>query len=274
MNEILPDTLIENLRAGLCVPWCGAGVSLASGMPSWSQLVESIIDTCTSNGLDAAGTAELKSLAQRGNLDDVVDFARGFLGEGEYRQFLSRLFGGSSHPNEIHTSLMDLPVPAVFTTNYDRLLEQALIAKSGVLPNVYTSHDGTMLWRQFATRQFFVLKVHGDIVRPDTVVLSSRDYSKHIFGNLAFMSFLQRIFVSTSILFIGTALADQYLRRLLEETTFMTQGVAMPHFAIMVRTGPIEKRLLRDRFNIRIIDPGSYADIAPLLKNLAEKVGV
>ncbi len=185
-----PDALVENINAGLCVPWCGAGVSFASGLPSWSALAHGFIETCVENGVGEAEAEELRDLAQRGLFDDIIEFVRGFLGEGEYRQVLSKLLGGPAQPSDIHRHIVSLPVPAVFTTNYDRLLEQALIEETGKMPTVYTSQEATNLWLQFATKRHFLLKVHGDITRLDTVILTSRDYSEHIFANLSFMSFL------------------------------------------------------------------------------------
>jgi hypothetical protein len=268
----IPDTLFQNIKAGLCVPWCGAGVSVGSGLPTWNQLVNSLIDTCKNNGLDENAESELLALSNNGDFDDVVDYARNFLGEGEYRQFLWQIFGNINNTNEIQEEIVKLPVPAIFTTNYDRLLEKALADHSNKLPVVYTSFDSTTLWRQFATKEFFLLKVHGDITRPDTVIFSSKDYANHIFSNLAFMSFLQRIFVSNSILFIGSSLNDQYIKRIFEETAFVTQGVAMQHFMFSFKMGPIRRRILRDRFNIRVIDLESYHEVVPFLGELNAKL--
>lgn len=131
--------------------------------------------------------------------------------------------------------------------------ESALVKRTASLPTVLTSQDTSSLWRKSARNEFFILKIHGDINRPDTVILSSRDYTQHVFGNLAFMQFLQRIFMSKSILFVGTSLGDVYIRRFLEETTFLTEGVGMLHFAILPNTGSIRSRLLRDKFNIHVI---------------------
>jgi hypothetical protein len=264
-----PEGLVESVRAGLCVPWCGAGVSLASGLPSWRSLCNGFIEACGQNGAQSSELAELQSLAENGGFDDIIEFARGYLGEGQYRSVLSRIVGGPAKPGDVHKRIVKLPFPAIFTTNYDRLLEQALVEQTGAMPTVYTSQESSSLWLKFATKQPFVLKVHGDITRLETVVLTSRDYAEHIFGNLAFMAFLQRVFVSSSVLFIGSSIADGYLRRLLEEITFTTSGVAMPHYAIM-KAGPIQKRALRDRLNIRVIELESYSDIPSMLDQLLD----
>jgi hypothetical protein len=259
-NSTIPPTLAEHLTSGLCVPWCGAGVSIPSGLPSWNSLVEALIDAAANYGLASAQEVELRDLMATGAYEDVVEFCRDHLGEGEYRTYLERMFSAARTPTPLHDRVAGWRVPAILTSNYDRLIETALTRRTGHLANVLTGDDVQTLWRHFSRGEFFLLKVHGDIVRPATVVLTMRDYTRHVFGNLPFMTFLQRLVLSRSLLFIGSSLNDLYIRRLLEETTFLTGGIGMPHFALLPNPGPIRARLLRDRFNIIALgyDPAAY----------------
>jgi hypothetical protein len=208
--------------------------------------------------------SELQALFQRGAYEDIVDFCRDSLGEGEYRDFLTRTLD-IGQPSKLHRAIVHLSVPAILTSNYDRLIESAHATLKGYLARVLTCQDTTSLWKHLAKRELFILKVHGDITRPDTVVFTSRDYTKHVFGNLAFMTFLQRLILGHSILFIGSSLSDVYMRRILEETTYITGGVGMPHFALLPNPGSIQSRILRDRYNIRVIsyNPGPEGDHEP-----------
>lgn len=125
-----------------------------------------------------------------------------------------------------------------------------------------------------------VLHLEGawDIVRPETVVLSSRDYTEHIFGNLPFMQFVQRALLSRTFLFVGSSLNDTYVRRVLEETRYLTGGVGMPHYALMQNPGPIKSKQLRDRFNITPIayDPSEWpspqAAVVEIVKQITASV--
>jgi SIR2-like protein len=140
------------------------------------------------------------------------------------------------------------------------------------MPTVLTNHDTTVLWRRLSRQEQFILKVHGDITRPDTVVLSARDYTEHIFGNLPFMQFPQRVIMSSSILFIGSSLFDIYLRRILEESRFLSGGIGMQHFALIGHTGPIRARLLRERYNVSVIPLSDYAEIGNAIEQLQREV--
>ena len=252
-NLKFSETLLENLRQSLCIPWCGAGLSKACDLPLWGELVQKLMHySFASNFISTEEYDELRHLQARGKYDDIVDFCRLSLGEIEYSIFLERLFGGDIKPSRIHECLAQFPVPAMFTTNYDRVLENILIKNKGVFP-VLTAQDASGLWRQASKKEFFLLKIHGDISKPGTVILSSSDYTKHVFGNQAFMTFLTNTLLTKSMLFIGTSLNDVYVKRMLEETMFITGGLSVPHFAILANVGTIEKRMLRERFNIHVI---------------------
>lgn len=277
----LPRQLVENFEGGLCIPWCGAGVSLGSGLPAWSGLVRAMIDQSLAEPLaelPREQADELHFMYENGAFEDVVDFCRESMGEGEYRDFLARTLGRGD-PSALHKKIASLPVPAILTSNQDRLLEAALVQVRGELPRVLTSQDTITLWKHLAKRDFFLLKIHGDIVRPDTVVFTARDYITHVFGNLPFMTFLQRMILGHSILFMGTSLKDVYVRRILEETTYITEGVGLPHYALLPNPGSIQAQLLRDKYNIRVIayDPGPSGDhegqIMSLLDELCQSSG-
>lgn len=117
-----------------------------------------------------------------------------------------------------------------------------------------TNRDVPTLWRRLAGNEFFILKVHGDIERHETIVLSSKDYTDHVFDNLPFIQFLQRLLMAKSVLFIGTSFTEPYVLRLLEETRFLTAGIGLQHFALLPNTGRIRSRLLRDRYNVGVIN--------------------
>ncbi len=269
----IPESLVENLCSGLSVAWCGAGTSITSGLPTWQELLHRLIETCRNAGLNNEEINELHTMRERGDVDDVADYCRMFLGEGEYRQFLERLFNNTGKPSDIIYKLIELPFSIILTANYDKVIEQAIANKKSTFPDVFTNQDVNSIWRRMAKKEFFILKVHGDINRPETVVLSAQDYIKHVFGNASFMQYIQRLFMSHTVLFIGSSLRDLYIRRILEEISYLTDGFGMPHFALLYQPGKVESRMLRERFNVTVIpiqDWGELPHFLDELKNLVE----
>jgi hypothetical protein len=112
--------LLDALRQGRCVLFIGAGLSVAAGLPSWAKLVDSLAKKL--------GVA----LPGRGDLDSYLDLAQWFA-EQHGMDALARLIVAEIgevpvRPTLAHYLLMSLPVRLVVTTNYDDLLERALIA--------------------------------------------------------------------------------------------------------------------------------------------------
>lgn len=247
----LPDKLVECMASGLSIPWCGSGISVESQLPTWADLVLSMIEVAKTQLTEEQGN-ELDRLYDRHAYEDIVDYCRGAIGEQKHRAFLTAALDRGV-PNAIHCAVVRLPVPAILTTNYDRLLEAAVAQTRGMLPRVYTANDASALWERLARREFFILKVHGNITQFDTLIFTSRDYTEQLFGNHPFMAFLKRLVLSHSFLFIGASLLDFYTRRILEETSYMTRGAGLPHFAILPNVGSVQSKILLDRYNIQAI---------------------
>ena len=77
--------------------------------------------------------------------------------------------------------LADLNFPLVITTNFDQLLEEAL-TQSGKHPNVSIYNKDWVPTAQYAgtgdptSGEPFVLKIHGDIGSPESIVITDQDY--------------------------------------------------------------------------------------------------
>jgi hypothetical protein len=276
MTNTVPNSLIEYIKSDLSVVWCGAGLSVISGFPTWDELILHLVEDCADNGLLKDDLDELNALQDSGYRNDVADFCRDFLGEAQYRVLLHKLFSGMpvSSSSDIHEKLLDIKFSAILTTNYDKLIELAYTKRHSVMPPVYTNRDTQSLWQRLARNDFFILKIHGDIERPETIVLSSNDYTEHVFGNLSFIQFFHRLLTAKSVFFIGTSFNEPYILRLLEETRFLTAGVGLQHFALLPYAGRIRSRLLRDRYNVSIItyDPVKCGGHTAVIKNVFDEI--
>jgi len=280
-EPVIPESLIEHLRASRCVAWCGAGVSMMSGMPSWRELIEHMIVACAQKGLGKTEVDELSDMLHEKLYDDVADYCRDFLKELGYEQCLNNVFHKTQKPSALHQQLMRLPFSAIVTTNYDKIIENVYtqIKEESTVVLTNRKEEVSRLWPRLVRNEHFILKAHGHIDQPDTIVLSGRDYTKLVFGNFAFMQFLQMLFMSKSILFVGTSLSDVYIRRTLEETLYLSGGFGMPHFAICPRLGPIRSNLWLKRFNISVIhydsdsdDPASYQAVVNVLDKIYNRL--
>lgn len=82
-------------------------------------------------------------------------------------------------PSPIIRALAELKFPLVITTNYDQFFEKALIrADKSPLVSFYQKSSFTMTEDPgiFSAERPFLFKIHGDIKRPESVVVTDEDY--------------------------------------------------------------------------------------------------
>jgi hypothetical protein len=132
--------------------------------------------------------------------------------------------------------LAELPFPLVITTNYDRLLENAL-GKAGKLPRVagYTpSLEATTDHRNPTAKSPIVFKIHGDIARPETVVITDEDYIQFVLRMSSKEPFdpvplsLKFYLTDWTTLFVGYSLLDYNLRLLFKTLRWKIDPANMP----------------------------------------------
>ena len=103
--------MIDALVAGQCVLFAGAGLSVQAGLPSWNALVDEL-------------AGEL-NLPRRD--DDHLQVAQSYRdrpgGSERLARLIERRFAGNRLSTLSHYLLLLLPIRAIFTTNYDPLLE-------------------------------------------------------------------------------------------------------------------------------------------------------
>lgn len=98
---------------------------------------------------------------------------------------------------------------SIITTNYDELLEY-------LLPN-YTSLVGQEALRSSTTTNAFkILKIHGCVSNPSSIVLNSNDYEDFSKKQLYITAKLLTYFIEYPIIFIGYNLDDPNIRDILK----------------------------------------------------------
>jgi hypothetical protein len=252
--------MIEKLRQVLkqedTVLFIGSGVSLWSGLPSWTGLIQELIDFIKKNGLDANLTEqELK----RGDLLQAASYGFDKLTKPQFAQFIrkaSRL--GIAQPHEIHNKIVALGPNCYITTNYDKLLEMSFQRwKSDIYFRTVINTQLTETAEIVGARSnSFLFKLHGDAENSDSIILTREQYRVLNPGgelNHA-LETARTLMLSRPIVYIGFGLRDPdflYLKDLLINTY---KGGARDHYAIMADIGEQEKDFWRRKFGIHLIE--------------------
>jgi hypothetical protein len=139
-------------------------------------------------------------------------------------------------PSPMLRALAELDFPLVITTNYDQLFENALRAV-GKQPRVavYTPNlEPTIDYRDPTAESPVVFKIHGDIQRRETIVITDEDYiqfvlrmsSKEPYDPVPFT--FKYYLTGWSTLFVGYSLLDYNLRLLFKTLRWKIDDASIP----------------------------------------------
>jgi hypothetical protein len=139
-------------------------------------------------------------------------------------------------PSPMLHALADLGFPLIITTNYDQLLENAL-AVAGRQPRVavYTPKlEATTDYRDPSPESPIVFKIHGDITRPETIVVTDEDYIQFVLrmsnkDPYDPLPLTLKFFLTTwTTLFVGYSLLDYNLRLLFKTLRWKIDSANIP----------------------------------------------
>jgi energy-coupling factor transporter ATP-binding protein EcfA2 len=251
----VPEQLAIACVSGDCVLYAGSGLSAQAGLPTWSTLLsemvgwglrEKIIDRQLGITLTAAlqdGETEAVSEALLDNVGDRLASLVSFLQH--------RLFDGVSLAS-IHRDLRRIPFAVALTTNFDDLLETSFSQKS---PTVYTPQDTEALLTALSSRAFFILKLYGNLRAPETIILSVAQYKEAIASNRSFSNFMETLFFSRTIFFVGAKLEgiEDYLKGIKFSETRPRTHYALVDVAGAGPTWELKASMLRKKYGIEVI---------------------
>jgi hypothetical protein len=139
-------------------------------------------------------------------------------------------------PSPMLRALAELGFSLVITTNYDQLFENALIG-AGRQPRVavYTPKlEATTDHRDPMAESPIVFKIHGDISRPETIVITDEDYIQFVLRMSNKDPYdpvpltLKYYLTGWTTLFVGYSLLDYNLRLLFKTLRWKIDSASIP----------------------------------------------
>jgi hypothetical protein len=62
-----------------------------------------------------------------------------------------------------------------------------------------------------------VIKIHGDVGSPETIVITRKDYRRHLYNNPGYQVFLRAMLANHPVLYLGFSFTDAYLNEIRSE---------------------------------------------------------
>jgi len=208
--------LADIAKTGRLVPFLGAGVSVSAGAPIWADLIKSLADGAH---LDQAESDSLL----KGGLDSLDQAA--YLRARYDSQSRGVAPGGTTKPtmsfNEEIAKRVDVAqyglAPALLaglrteqaiTMNYDLLFETASADVGDVRTVIPDSSVNGEKW---------LLKLHGSVKNPESIVLTRDDYLGYSTSREALSAIVKATLITNHLFFVGFGLKDDHFHEIIHD---------------------------------------------------------
>lgn len=198
-------------RLGRLVPFMGAGVSVSAGAPTWKELIEKLADLA-----DLAPNVRRALSDQGRNVLDQATFVRQAIG-ARFPEDELAFVRAIAEITDVHryglapALLAALESEQSITLNYDRLFEMA--AEDGglprrTIPSVVPRDAGQDRW---------LLKLHGSVDDPSSIVLTRSDYLGFNTERAALSSIVKATLMTRHVLFVGFGMSDDHFHEIIHD---------------------------------------------------------
>ncbi|UZD21804.1 SIR2 family protein [Algoriphagus halophytocola] len=274
------DEIVKAIEKNSFGIYVGAGLSMGAELPSWSQFLNDLISILEKKDIASNRVSEMRDLALIPSKYLMLAEEIRSLIQNDLEKLVREKFEDKSkQPTAVHDALVKIKSKFIITTNYDTLIERALVKNfSNFFPTVYTYKDASSINYSLWNGDFFVLKAHGDAKTPKEIILTERDYRNIIYNQMGYQSILHAIFSTNSILFLGVSLDDPELTLLLRYIHNIFHGGTPNHYALLPKDKitATEIENWRKDFNIHIItyDPkDNHVEVAGFIDEILKLTG-
>jgi len=193
-------------RSGHVVPFLGAGVSVSAGAPTWKNLLKKLKSGVRLSGHDDKAFDGLPLLDQAGILAQLYTDQHGTpraFGEAVSQAVRLEKYGLAP------ALLATLPSTGAITLNYDQLFEMA--CSDAQRPRTVLPEDIP------AVGNNWLLKLHGSVSQPESIVLTRDDYLGYNTNREALSALVKAHLLTHHLLFVGFGLADDHFHEIVHD---------------------------------------------------------
>ncbi|HWW20819.1 MAG TPA: SIR2 family protein [Steroidobacteraceae bacterium] len=271
----------------------GSGVSVGlakpgsdpTTLPTWHSVLTQLQDRFASRLGAVAPDVDLLLSAQPRTSDYLIEAAtliRETVGVGDYRDAVVQLTTAADDARTpLHDLIEDLEPLGIITFNYDLGHENAYRARRHdrhrMHRAIYSDERKlrAVLAEEFRSR--FLLKAHGCISRPKTIVLDRASYREVMARQLGYRAFAHHVLARFSALIVGFGLNDPDFGDLLQSFEANFGGGVGEHVYIWKRGQREDEEaralVLRRRYGLVCLFVDSFDDVRTVISDARTHMG-
>ena len=234
--------LKEAIKEKKVILFVGAGVSKNLGLPTWSELINKIAEELGFEPEIFTSMADNMELAEYYIIKKGIGPLRSWMDVNWHTKDKSIVA-----TNEIYTSIVNLDFPIIYTTNYDRWIENAFDVKRKEYIKII---DVTNI-PSIVDSKTQIIKFHGDFEKDESIVLSESSYFERLNFESPLDIKLRSDVLGKSILFIGYSLSDINMRLLiyrLNKLWASSKSRSKPKsYIFLTRPNPVQEVIFESR---------------------------
>jgi energy-coupling factor transporter ATP-binding protein EcfA2 len=266
----VPQELIDACKRRECVLYTGAEIAVQAGFPEWNSFVFDLLNWSVENKYieDESLIDSLKTSLDSGNINRTADSIIFSLEKRNVNlnEYLNKIFiQPKPEIPGIYKVIKSTNYSAILSTTYDQTIERTYDSQIEVL----TYNDIEKLQEAVSNNSLFLLKIFGDIPKQETVLISPSRFDDEMLRNLQFSQFIETLFYSRSVLFIGEDFEG--IESFFNSVKF--RGFrSRPHYALVgVKTygWKTAAQVMEEKFGIKVI-PYEHGNNDQLAKFMSE----
>lgn len=246
MDATVPTNIVESVKSGQCILFLGAMASAA--LPPENDKRFPYTDNPPSGAAlsEALATKFHYPYADSSNLQRVslfIETLPAYRRSGLIKAIFAEIVKPEIKPSPALHMLAALPFRFIITTNYDQLFEQALRSARSASGNLKSPLIRVYDPKRTASPEQVpldpsedrpvLLKLHGDIDTPESIVVTEEDYITFIYrmGSSHYHPIHEKIrsrMMEWPVLFVGYSLRDYNLRLLFRTLRWNIDGANYP----------------------------------------------
>ena len=221
------------------VPFVGAGLSVGI-CPTWKDLLLKIAKSEGEFfGKGNTYLIKVQSMLNDGDYEGAASYLSAELKKIRFlRDVQLQIEGNTISWEKIQESCKILPElfsGGVITTNFDHVIrfvyrEKGKDFEDTCIPR--SEKDQCYIDRVCNRNEHYLLKLHGNISQPETLILTKEEYNNN-YGNTDYETILELLFLTTNFIFLGCSLNRDRTMKVLSDLVKKKKGRDLLYFAIL-----------------------------------------